>query len=241
MRAAKAACGFVVVSVFVNPAQFGPHEDFDRYPRTLDADRQLALAAGADAAFAPAALEIYPDAPLTRVSVGPLAEHLCGRFRPGHFGGVALVVLKLLNIVLPDVAVFGAKDGQQARIIRRMAHDLNAPVTIQIEPTVREPDGLALSSRHRYLTAAERAAAPRIYEALAATQQRAAAGERDVAALETVLRADLTRIPGAQVEYASVVSEATLQPVDVLNGPALAAAAVYLGATRLIDNVVIPA
>jgi pantoate--beta-alanine ligase len=239
IRAAKRACGFVVVSVFVNPTQFGPKEDFAKYPRTLDADRQLTADAGGDLIFAPTAAEMYPDGFVTFVEVTKLDQVLCGPRRPGHFRGVCTVVLKLFNIVAPDVAVFGAKDAQQSIIIRRMVRDLDVPVTVQVEPTIREVDGLAMSSRNRYLTADERAVAPKIYEALRAVQTRAAAGETDVARLESALRASLEEIPGARVDYASILDADSLSQIGRLERPALAAVAVFLGSTRLIDNVIL--
>ena len=239
VRAAREQTGFVVVSIFVNPTQFGPKEDFAKYPRTLEADRELCAKAGADLVFAPPVEEMYPTNSFTFVDVSELGKHLCGASRPGHFRGVCTVVLKLLNIVRPDAAFFGAKDFQQARIIQQMARDLNAPTEIRVEPTVREPDGLALSSRNRYLSPAERAVAPRIQQALQATRARAAAGEIDAARLESALAAELATIPGARVDYASVVDAETLQPLARLDRPAVAAVAVFLGSTRLIDNVLI--
>jgi len=240
VRRAKSFCDFVVVTIFVNPTQFGPKEDFAKYPRTLEADRELCRLAGADLVFAPSAIEIYPADCLTTVEVAKLGDTLCGPSRPGHFRGVATIVLKLLNIVQPDVAVFGAKDAQQARIIRRMVEDLNVPTVIDVAPTVREADGLALSSRNRYLSPIERALAPQIYRALTALQQRVSAGETDGARLESSLQASLAAIPGARFDYASIVDDATLQPIARLDRPALAAVAVVLGATRLIDNVTLP-
>jgi pantoate--beta-alanine ligase len=239
IRAARAASGFVVVSVFVNPTQFGPKEDFAKYPRTLEADRKVCDDAGADLIFAPSAAEMYPDRSVTVVEVRELDEVLCGASRPGHFRGVGTVVLKLFNIVRPDVAHFGAKDYQQTRVIRQMVRDLNVPVEVRVEPTVREPDGLALSSRNRYLSPAERAAAPRIYQALQAARARALGGETDAARLESALRAELGTIPGARVDYASIVDAESLRPLARLDRPAVAAVAVVLGTTRLIDNVVI--
>jgi pantoate--beta-alanine ligase len=232
--------GFVVVSVFVNPTQFGPAEDYARYPRALEADRKLSADAGADLVFAPTAAEMYPGTPAAFVDVAGLGDHLCGPSRPGHFRGVCTVVLKLFNIVGPDVAIFGAKDGQQARVLRKMAADLNVPVLVEVTPTVREADGLAMSSRNAYLSAEERAAAPAIYAALLATKARVAAGEIDVARLETALAADLAAIPGAAVGYAEIVGDETLQPLTRLDRPALCAVAVTLGRTRLIDNVTLP-
>jgi pantoate--beta-alanine ligase len=182
---------------------------------------------------------MYPQGFVTTVEVSELDRHLCGPSRPGHFRGVCTVVLKLLNIVQPDVAIFGEKDAQQARIIRRMVRDLDVPTEILFGPTVREADGLALSSRNRYLTAAERALAPRIYATLCTVRDAAHAGERDVARLEALFRSMLAEIPGSRVDYASIVDEETLQPIALLDRPALAATAVFLGSTRLIDNIVI--
>jgi pantoate--beta-alanine ligase len=240
VRAARQRAGFVVVSVFVNPTQFGPKEDFSKYPRTLDADRRVCADAGADLIFAPTAAEMYPDNSATFVEVTRLQDVLEGPSRPGHFRGVCTVVLKLFNIVRPDAAHFGAKDYQQARIVVQMVRDLNVPVEVRVEPTVREPDGLALSSRNRYLSAGERAVAPGIYRALEGVRARALAGEVDVARLESALAAELAAVPGARVDYARIADADTLQPLARLDRPAVAAVAVYLGTTRLIDNVTIP-
>jgi len=229
----------VVVSIFVNPTQFGPKEDFARYPRTLDADQKVCAEAGTDLIFAPPVEEIYPERSVAFVDVKELAEVLEGPSRPGHFRGVCTIVLKLFNIVGPDVAFFGAKDFQQARVIRQMVRDLNVPVEVRVEPTVREADGLALSSRNRYLSPAERALAPRIHEALRHARERALAGEIDAARLESALAAELAAIPGARVDYASIVDADTLRPLARLDRPAVATVAVYLGTTRLIDNLVI--
>jgi len=239
VRAARAGAGFVVVSVFVNPTQFGPAEDFAAYPRTLEADRALCDEAGADLIFAPTAAEMYPAGSLTTVEVAELDGVLCGPARPGHFRGVCTVVLKLFHIVSPDLAFFGAKDYQQATIVRRMVRDLNVPVAVRVEPTVREPDGLALSSRNRYLTPDQRAAAPGIYRALQATRTRARTGARDVAALEAALHADVAAIPGARVDYARVLDADALRPLTLLDRPAVAAVAVFLGTARLIDNLLL--
>ncbi len=240
IRAARRRTGFVVVSIFVNPTQFGPQEDFARYPRTPDADRAVCGAAGADLVFAPSVGEMYPEGSATFVEVTGLQDVLEGASRPGHFRGVCTVVLKLFNIVQPDVAYFGQKDAQQARIVRQMVRDLNVPVEVQVEPTVREPDGLAMSSRNRYLSAGERAAAPRISAALREVRERAAAGEGDAARLEAALAAALAAIPGAKVDYARIVDADTLRPLARLDRPALATVAVFLGNTRLIDNVTLP-
>ena len=192
---------------------------------------------GAELIFAPSVEDMYPTNSFTYVEVGKLGDHLCGATRPGHFRGVCTVVLKLFNIVRPDSAHFGAKDYQQARIITQMVRDLNVPVAVRVEPTVREPDGLALSSRNRYLSATERTVAPGILRALQGTLTRARAGEVDVARLESALSAELAALPGARVDYARIVDAETLQPLARLDRPAVAAAAVFLGATRLIDNI----
>ena len=240
VRTARRECGFVVVSIFVNPTQFGPNEDLAKYPHTLDADRTLCTQAGADVIYHPTADAIYPPGAVTWVEVKELDRHLCGASRPGHFRGVCTVVATLFHQVLPDIAFFGQKDGQQLRIIQRMVRDLAFPVTIRACPTVREADGLAMSSRNRYLNPQERAAAPGIHRALIAIRERILGGEIDVARLESALDADLTAIPGALVDYARIVDDETLQPLSRLDRPALAAVAVFLGSTRLIDNIIIP-
>lgn len=239
VAAARAASDFVVVSIFVNPTQFGPKEDFAKYPRTLEADQKLCSEAGASLIFAPTGEEMYPEHSVTSVEVKELDAELCGASRPGHFRGVCTVVLKLFNIVLPDLAHFGAKDFQQARIIRQMVRDLNVPVEVRVEPTVREPDGLAMSSRNRYLSPTERAAAPGIYRALQNIAARARGGEIDVARLESALAAELAAIPGARVDYARILDADLLRPMPRLDRPAVAAVAVFLGTTRLIDNITI--
>ena len=198
IRAARAASGFVVVSIFVNPTQFGPKEDFAKYPRTLEADQKVCAEAGADLIFAPAVDEMYPARSVTFVEVKELDAVLCGASRPGHFRGVCTVVLKLSTSSVPTWPTSARRTYQQARIIQQMVRDLNVPVAIRVEPTVREADGLALSSRNRYLSPAERAAAPRIYQALQSTRDRARAGEIDAARLESALNAELTSIPGAR-------------------------------------------
>jgi pantoate--beta-alanine ligase len=237
IRVARAECPCVVVSIFVNPTQFGPHEDFAKYPRQLTADAELCATYGADVILAPQVSEMYPPGSTTIVEVAGLQDGLCGAARPGHFRGVATVVLKLFNIVQPDLAFFGAKDGQQVRIIEQMVRDLDVPVQIRRVPTVRAADGLALSSRNAYLSASDRTLAPRIYAALQATQAAVRAGERDVARLQSALAAALQAIPGARLDYAQIVDDVSLQPLTQLERPALAAVAVHLGTTRLIDNV----
>jgi len=227
----------VVASIFVNPTQFGPNEDFSRYPRDLDADLALLGLAGADAAWTPAVETMYPEGFKTRMDVAGLTEGLCGPFRPGHFSGVATVVTKLLNQVGPDVALFGEKDFQQLRVIQQAVADLDLPVEIRGVPTVREGDGLALSSRNRYLSPAERAVAPRLHAALAEIAA-AVRGGSPVAGPVAEGRAAL-EAAGFQVQYLAICDARTLAPVERVDGPARVLVAAFLGRTRLIDNVAV--
>ncbi len=234
---AREQCGFVVVSIFVNPLQFDRAEDLDRYPRTLPADLEICASLGVEAVFAPAVREMYPEEPACIVEVGRLGDHLCGRYRPGHFGGVATVVLKLLQIVQPDCAFFGEKDAQQLAVIRRLVRDFNVPVRIEGIATVREADGLALSSRNQRLGADERRLAVCLYEALCEARRQIEIGARDPAA---VTRAAATRIAPddrVRLEYLEIVDPAEMQPVPRIEGRVLAAGALWVGSTRLIDNV----
>jgi len=234
---ARAECATVVVSIFINPLQFDRADDLARYPRPLEADLALCERLGVDAVFAPSAEEIYPEPPDVRVHVGQTAKYLCGAFRPGHFDGVATVVLKLFDIVQPDVAYFGEKDAQQLAIIRRMVADLNVPVKIAPVATVREADGLALSSRNQHLNAAERALAPALFRALTAAKNAVAAGVSDA---EAVKRAATGTVPvddRLRIEYLELVDPQTFQPVERITGPVVAAGALWVGSTRLIDNV----
>ena len=224
-----------VVSIFVNPLQFGAGEDYGRYPRTLEADCALLEAVGADIVFAPEAAEIYPE-PQRFLVQPPLADELCGACRPGHFAGVCTVVLKLFNIVQPRVAVFGRKDYQQLFLIKAMVRQLNLPLEILEGETVRDDDGLALSSRNAYLSAAQRAEAPRLYAVLERLRQRIESGSGDLPALETAARAEL-EAHGWQVDYVSVRSRATLLPPAAEERTLVALGAARLGETRLIDNV----
>jgi pantoate--beta-alanine ligase len=228
---ARAENDRVIVSVFVNPLQFGPGEDFERYPRDLEGDLKLLAGAGADAVYTPTLEAMYPPGSTTRVAVGAIAEPLEGEFRPGHFEGVATVVLKLLNACRPDRAYFGQKDAQQAAVVRRLARDLDTGVEIAVCPIVREADGLALSSRNAYLSAEQRAAAAVLSRALGEAQAAWEAGERDPARLREVLHGTLAREPLAAVDYAEVVDPETFR-----RGLPLAVMAVRVGATRLIDN-----
>jgi pantoate--beta-alanine ligase len=239
IRAARSECDFTVVSIFVNPTQFGPHEDFSRYPRTLDDDLALCGAVGTDLIFTPTVAEMYPPDARTFVEVTKLPDVLCGQSRPGHFRGVATVVLKLFNTVAPDVAYFGQKDAQQALIIRRMAVDLNLPLAIRVQPTVRESDGLAMSSRNRYLDPTQRFHATALRRALLSVEERVAAGERSVALLERSMTEIVAATPGTKLDYAQVLDAETLDTLETVDRPALAAIAVYFGTTRLIDNTIL--
>ncbi|OAT80711.1 pantoate--beta-alanine ligase [Desulfotomaculum copahuensis] len=239
MRRAGEVCDAVVVSIFVNPLQFGPQEDFERYPRDFERDAALAEEAGVDAVFVPPALVMYPPGFATHVEVGRLTGCLCGASRPGHFRGVATVVNKLFNIVQPDRAFFGQKDAQQVLVIRRMAADLNLPLEIEAVPTVREADGLAMSSRNVYLDPEQRRAAPVLYQSLQEAEKLVQAGERNAARLRGAVLEKITGAPGAQVDYVEIRSLPDLEPLTELRGPALLALAVRFGATRLIDNTVL--
>jgi pantoate--beta-alanine ligase len=227
---------FVVVSIFVNPTQFGPNDDFARYPRPLERDLEVCAASGVDAVFTPDAATMYPPGFRTFVDVTELSDVLEGSSRPGHFRGVATVVLKLINIVRPDRVYFGQKDAQQVCIIQQMVRDLNLPVQVIARPTVREPDGLALSSRNRYLDADQRREAVALNEALAEAEALIRAGEREPAAVEAAMARRIGRARGAVLDYAAALDADTLRPVTPLRGTLLLALAVRFGATRLIDN-----
>jgi len=228
----------LVVSIFVNPAQFAPQEDFSGYPRDFDRDRELLEKAGVDILFHPSVEEMYPAGHQTRVQVENLSAPLCGAFRPGHFRGVATVVAKLFNIVQPDVAIFGCKDFQQLQVIRRMARDMSFTVEIVGHPTVREPDGLAISSRNAYLNAAERQAARCLAQSLRAAECLVKGGERRAAViLDRVARA-IAAEPLARLEYASLCDAETLAEIEELRDRAVLALAVWIGKARLIDNIV---
>jgi pantoate--beta-alanine ligase len=241
MRVARQHSQRVAVTIFVNPTQFGPNEDFERYPRDLDADLQACAAAGVDLVFAPERAEIYPAGEATRVSVSGLTDGLCGPFRPGHFTGVATVVTKLFAATGPCAAVFGRKDYQQLQVIQRLTRDLLLPVQIVEHPTERDPDGLAQSSRNRYLSPAERERALAIPRALSAVCERFAAGDRDAARLTALLRAELARAE-LSIEYAELAGARDLQPVaqgELQPRQAGAFIAARVGSTRLIDNVIL--
>ena len=236
---AKRECSTVVASIFVNPKQFGPTEDFSKYPRTFESDREKLEQAGVDSLFAPEASEIYPQGFSSYVQVDGLSERLEGRSRPGHFRGVATVVMKLLQIVQPNFAYFGRKDAQQSRIITQMTRDLNLDSEIVVCPIVREPDGLAMSSRNAYLNAEERKAATVLSRALDAAKNEAAAGVRDALQLKTVLHRVLSVEKLARVDYAEIVDAETFEPVLRLSKPCFVVLAVFIDKTRLIDNLYI--
>jgi pantoate--beta-alanine ligase len=237
---ARGRADTVVLSIFVNPLQFGPGEDLDRYPRDLERDRRLAAGRGVACLFLPAVADMYPPGASVRVTPGPLADHLCGPHRPGHFEGVLTVVAKLLNVVEPDVAVFGRKDVQQARLIARMAADLDFPTEIVVAPTAREGDGLALSSRNTYLSADERRRAAAIPESLREAHARFAAGERAAAPLIAAVERRL-RAAGLAVEYVELVDPDRLAPRTAAAPDSVLAVAARAGSTRLIDNIVLGA
>jgi pantoate--beta-alanine ligase len=240
MERAREATDVVVVSLFVNPAQFGPSEDLAAYPRDEARDAEIAAAAGVDVLFAPSVAEVYPAGFQTTVTVGELGQPLEGAQRPGHFDGVATVVVKLLNMVGPDVAFFGQKDAQQALIVRRVVRDLDVPARIEVCPTVREADGLALSSRNAYLAPADRERAIALRRALDAAEQAVAAGERDAGAVATAAHGAMEPF-GVEPEYLALVSSDSLQPVDRIDGEILVALAARVGPARLIDNTLITA
>jgi pantoate--beta-alanine ligase len=239
IQVAKAQCAPVVVSIFVNPKQFGPTEDFQKYPRTLESDRTLLESFGVDYLFAPPAEEIYPNSFRTLVNVEGLSNRLEGRSRPGHFQGVATVVLKLFEIVQPRFAYFGRKDAQQCRVIQQMAADLNLDTEIVVSPIVRESDGLALSSRNAYLSPDDRRAATALYRSLEAVQAEISAGQRDAAHLIATARRLLDSEPGVKTDYAEIVGAESLEPVTVLRNRCLVLIAAHVGKTRLIDNALI--
>jgi len=237
IRIARQQADILIVSLFVNPTQFGPNEDFNAYPRTVETDRALCEQEGVDLIFQPTVEEIYPKDVSVSVTETLLSRTLCGATRPGHFDGVCTIVAKLFNITLPDFAVFGEKDAQQLRIIRRMVRDLRFPVEIIPGPTVREPDGLALSSRNQYLTPEQRPQAVCLRRALDEAERLFASGERNPDTITTAMRTRIEREPDAKIDYVSIVDDETLQPLDgSITAPVLVALAVRVGTPRLIDN-----
>lgn len=241
IRAARAACGVVVVSIFVNPAQFGPNEDYERYPRTLDADLKLLEQEQVDFVFGPEASGMYPAGNTgTFVDVPGIGDRLDGISRPGHFRGVATVVAKLFHITSPDVAFFGQKDAAQVAVLRAMVRDLNFPLKLVVCPTVREPDGLAMSSRNRYLTASERTQSLALHRALSEARDEVRRGIRDARELRNTMMRVMQNGPSARIEYIEVVNPETLLPIEDVSEGALLAVAARIGETRLIDNILLP-
>jgi pantoate--beta-alanine ligase len=238
-RAARRETGFVAASIFVNPTQFGPNEDFAKYPRSFDRDVEIGRAEGVDLIFHPDPTSLYPPGFRSYVEVHQFQNVLCGMTRPTHFRGVATVVLKLFNITQPDVAYFGQKDAQQARILEQMARDLDVPVRITICPIVREPDGLAMSSRNQYLDAKQRQNATVLFRALEEIRRRVDGGERRAEPLLRLARDMVAATPGAQLDYAELIAWENLQPLATIQGKVLIALAVFFGTTRLIDNLLL--
>jgi len=240
IQAARSRGDYTVVSIYVNPTQFGPREDFSKYPRPMAADTAACEKSGVDLIFAPPTPEIYPPGDQTRVRPGQLADALCGPFRPGHFEGVCTVVARLFNIVQPDAAYFGQKDAQQLAIIRRMTLDLRLPIEIVVCPTTREPDGLAMSSRNAYLSPTDRERGLCLYRALCTGRDALAAGERSTGRITAKMQAVVASAGIMHVDYLSIVDAETLEPVDDPAGRrVLIAGAIRVGATRLIDNIVV--
>jgi pantoate--beta-alanine ligase len=240
MREAGRRAGCVVVSIFVNPLQFGPSEDFETYPRDLAGDLRTAEREGVELVFAPTAEEMYPGgSPKTRLQVGRIGEVGEGRFRPGHFTGVATVCIKLFNIVQPDRVYLGQKDAQQVAVIRQMVADLNLPIELVVCPTCRESDGLAMSSRNMLLSGEERASAPVLHRALSVAKELIEAGERSPEAVTEAAREVVARRPGVRLQYLEIVDPETFEPVPTISGKVTVAVAALLGPVRLIDNVVV--
>ncbi|MBN2180747.1 MAG: pantoate--beta-alanine ligase [Sedimentisphaerales bacterium] len=239
IEAAAKQCDCVVVSIFVNPTQFGPGEDFEKYPRPLEADLEICRNNGTDIVFAPAPDQMYHDENLTWVNVEKLTEPLCGKSRPGHFRGVTTVCAKLFNIVLPDIAFFGQKDAQQAIVIRQMVADLNMPLEIVICPTIREPDGLAVSSRNQYLNPQHRQDAAYIYKSLEKCRKMVNAGKTETSEIIEEMKQLLRQKSSIQIEYVSIVDAGTLEDIESIAGKVLVAVAAKIGPARLIDNIII--
>jgi len=239
VRAARDTSDIVVVSIFVNPTQFGPNEDFAKYPRNLESDSKMLEHEQVDVIFAPSVNDMYPGGAVTWVTVEEMSDRLCGRSRPGHFRGVTTVVSKLFHIIEPDVAFFGQKDAAQVAIIRRMVRDLNMPVEIEVGAIVREPDGLALSSRNAYLNPEERKSALIVHRSLQQSQTLFEEGERNSAKLIAAGKQEFARKPNARLDYFEIVDPDSLEPISLISNRALIAVAAFIGNTRLIDNIIV--
>jgi len=240
MRQAKKECDLCVVSIYVNPKQFGPREDLKKYPRNLKRDVSMIDKENVDILFVPSDNVVYPKSYLTYIDVEKITATLCGRFRPGHFKGVATVVAKLLNMVRPDIMYLGQKDAQQVAVLKQMVTDLNFPVTVRVVPTAREKDGLAMSSRNVYLTAQERLEAPVLYQALQMAAKRIKQGERSSFQIVRSITNSITQQSQGKIQYVECVDPNNLEPLKTIKGTVLIALAVFFGKTRLIDNVIVP-
>ncbi len=240
VRQSRKECDITVVSIYVNPRQFAPQEDFSRYPRDIKRDALMAKKENVDILFIPSDNVVYPNCYLTYIDVEKIADTLCGKVRPGHFKAVATVVAKLLNMVAPDVMYLGQKDAQQVAVLSKMTADLNFPVSIRVGPTVREKDGLAMSSRNVFLTAQERAQAPVLYRALKGALMRIGAGERSALRIAGIIHKIITQRSHGKIQYVACVDADTLEPLKILKGKVLIALSVFFGKTRLIDNVIVP-
>lgn len=239
IRRARKENKIVIVSIFVNPLQFGPQEDFKKYPRNLKKDAFLCSKEGVDIIFCPSAKSMYPAGEKTRVIVESLSDAMCGRFRPGHFQGVTTVVSKLFNIVLPDIAYFGGKDAQQAIIIQKMVKDLNLAVKIKVMPTIREKNGLALSSRNAYLKSREKSDATFLFQSLRSARDLINKGIRDSGRIIREIKRITQKIKNSKIDYISVVDAVTLRPLKGISGTCIVAIAMWIGKTRLIDNIIV--
>ena len=240
MRRAKKECDSCVVSIYVNPKQFAPQEDLSRYPRDIKRDAAMAKKENVDILFIPSDNVVYPNRYLTYIDVERISNTLCGKVRPGHFKAVATVVAKLLNMVQPDVMYLGQKDAQQVAVLSKMIADLNFPVSIRVVPTVREKDGLAMSSRNVFLTARERSQAPVLYRALKGVVMRIEAGERKASRVTGIIHQMIAQRSNGKIQYVACVDAGTLEPLKILKGKVLIALSVFFGKTRLIDNVIVP-
>ncbi len=239
IQVARKENDLVIVSIFVNPTQFGPKEDFRKYPRTFQKDLNVCKSSGADVVFAPSVQSMYPDGFCTYITVGKMGDVLCGLSRPGHFRGVATVVAKLLNSTIPARAYFGQKDAQQVVIIKRFVEDLNFPVSVRVVPIVRHADGLAMSSRNAYLNSAQRNDAVILSQSLMVARTLIRCGERNAVSIKNAIRRLIARVRRARIDYVEIVNAATLVPLQKISGKTLIVLAVYIGSTRLIDNIVI--
>jgi pantoate--beta-alanine ligase len=239
MRAARNQSDIVIMSIFVNPIQFGPGEDFKKYPRDIKRDEELVRSCGVDVIFYPKKEDMYPEDFSTYVNVESLTKELCGKSRPGHFRGVTTVVMKLFEIVKPDIAYFGQKDAQQAYVIKKMTEDLNMDITMKIMPTVREENGLAMSSRNSYLTKPEKKDASEIYKSLKLAEDLINSGQTDPKKVIKKMRDLLSKKPSLKIDYISIADTKTLKDVAAIDGEVLVAVAVFIGKTRLIDNIIL--